>query len=84
MRYRTDCNGRRDQTAGIEVVMNIDIRWGQVVAACGGAAFASLLRRKRHNEKQAHKAELHESKNDGSNRAPSPEAPDTLVTTGSA
>jgi len=84
VRYRTDCNGRRDQTAGIEVVMNIDIRWGQVVAACGGAAFASLLRRKRHNEKQAHKAELHERENEGGDLTPSPEATDTLVTTGSA
>jgi hypothetical protein len=64
--------------------MNIDNRWAMLFAAGGGAAFASLLRSKRHNEKQAHKAELHESKNDGGNRAPSPEAPDTLVTTGSA
>ncbi len=64
--------------------MNIDIRWGKLFAACGGAAFASLLRRKRHNEKQAHKAELHEWEDDGSNLAPSPEATDTLVTTGSA
>jgi len=64
--------------------MNIDIRWVKLSAACGGAAFASLLRRKRHNEKQAHKAELHESENDGGNLAPSPKAPDTLVTTGSA
>jgi len=38
--------------------MNIDIRWAKLFAACGGAAFASLLRRKRHNEKQAHKAEV--------------------------
>jgi hypothetical protein len=52
--------------------------------ACGGAAFASLLRRKRHNEKQAHKAELHEWENERGNLAPYPEATDTLVTTGSA
>ena len=64
--------------------MNIDIRWAKVFAACEGAAFASLLRRKRHNEKQAHKAELHEWENEGGNLAPSPEATDTLVTTGSA
>ena len=64
--------------------MNIDNRWGMLFAACGGAAFASLLRSKRHKEKQAHKAELHESENDGGNLAPSPVAPDTLVTTGSA
>jgi hypothetical protein len=37
--------------------MNIDIRWAKSFAACGGAAFASLLRRKRHNEKQTYKAE---------------------------
>jgi hypothetical protein len=64
--------------------MNIDIRWAKLPAACGGAAFASLLRRKRHNEKQAHKAEFHEWENEGGNLAPSPEATDTLVTTGSA
>jgi hypothetical protein len=64
--------------------MNIDIRWAKLFAACGGAAFASLLWRKRHNEKQAHKAELHELENEGGNLAPSPEATDTLVTTGSA
>ena len=64
--------------------MNIDIRWAKLSAACGGAAFASLLRRKRHNVKQAHKAEIHEWDNEGGNLAPSPEATDTLVTTGSA
>ena len=64
--------------------MKIDIRWATLFAACGGAAFASLLRRKRHNEKQAHKAELHEWENEGGNLAPYPEATDTLVTTGSA
>ena len=64
--------------------MNIDISWAKLFAACGGAAFASLLRRKRHNEKQAHKDELHDSENEGGNLAPSPEATDALVTTGSA
>ena len=64
--------------------MNIDIRWAKLFAACGGAAFASLLRRKRQNEKQAHKAELPERENEEGNPAPSPEATDTLVTTGSA
>jgi hypothetical protein len=64
--------------------MNIDIRWVKLFAACGGAAFASLLRRKRHNEKQAHKTELHNWENEGGNPAPSPEATDALVTTGSA
>ena len=64
--------------------MNIDIRWPKLFAACGGAAFASLLRRKRHNEKQAQKAELHEWENEGGDLTPSPEETDTLVTTGSA
>ena len=64
--------------------MNIDIRWAKLFAACGGAAFASLLRRKRHNEKQAHKAKVHERENEEGNPAPSPEDTDTLVTTGSA
>jgi hypothetical protein len=65
--------------------MNIDKRWIVLFAACGGAAVASLLRSKRHNEKQAHnaahKAELHEWENEGGNLAPPPEA---LVTTRSA
>ena len=64
--------------------MNIDISWAKLFAACGGAAFASLLRRKGHNEKQAHKAELHEWENEGGNLAPSPEETGTLATTGSA
>ena len=68
--------------------MNIDMRWVKLSAACGGAAFASLLRRKRHNEKQAHKeahkAELHETETEGGELVPSPEATDALVTTGSA
>ena len=63
--------------------MNIYIRWAKLFAACGGA-FASLLRRKRHNEKQAHKTELHDWENEGGNLAPSPEETGTLVTTGSA
>jgi hypothetical protein len=61
--------------------MNIDKGWIVLFAACGGAAVASLLRSKRHNEKQAHKAELHEWENEGGNLAPPPEV---LVTTGSA
>jgi len=64
--------------------MNIDSRWATLFAACGGAAFASRLRRKGRNEKQAHKTELHDWENEGGNLAPSPEATDTLVTTGSA
>jgi hypothetical protein len=64
--------------------MNIANRWIVLFAACGGAAVASLLWSKRHNEKQAHKAELHEWENEGGNLAPPPEALHSLVTTGSA
>jgi len=64
--------------------MNIYIHWAKLFVACGGAAFASLLRHNRHNEKQAHKAGLHERENEGGNPAASPEDTDTLVTTGSA
>ena len=55
--------------------MNIDIRWVKLSAACGGVAFASLLRRKRHNENQAHKAEIHDWENEGGNLAPSQTQP---------
>ena len=64
--------------------MSIATRWPILLAACGGAALATLLRGKRHKEKQAHKAELHEWENEGGNLAPAPEAPETPVTTGSA
>jgi hypothetical protein len=62
----------------------MNIRWPMLLAACGVAAFASLLRRKSHSEKQAHKADLREWENEGGNLAPSPEASDTVVTTGLA
>ena len=64
--------------------MSIVTRWPILLAACGGAAFATLLQSKRHKEKQAHKAELHEWENEGGNLAPPPEAPETPVPTGSA
>jgi hypothetical protein len=65
--------------------MNIDFRWAKLFAACGGAAFASLLRRKRHNEKQKRtRPNSMKWENERGNLAPSPEATDTLVTTGSA
>jgi hypothetical protein len=38
--------------------MNISTRWAKLFAACGGVAFASRLRRKSHDKKQAHKADL--------------------------
>jgi hypothetical protein len=68
VRYRTDGEGRSDQTA-------IEVAWQRSTssAAIGQrpmvAAFASRLRRKRHNEKQAHKAELHQWENEGGNLA---------------
>ena len=64
--------------------MNNDIRWAKASSACGVITFASLLRRNRHNGKQAHKAELNEWENEGGSVAPSPAATDNLVTTGSA
>jgi hypothetical protein len=60
----------------------MNIRWPMLFAACGGAAFALWLRRTSRSEKQAHKADLREWENEGGNLAPSPEAPDTVVTTG--
>ena len=64
--------------------MTINTLWTRLLAACGGAAFPALLRSKRYKEKQAHKAELHEWENEGGNLAPAPEAPNTILTTGSA
>ena len=64
--------------------MNIDIRWAKLFAAWGGAAFGSRLQRKRHNERQAYKTELHDWENEGGNLAPSPEATGNRVITGSA
>ena len=64
--------------------MNVDIRWTKLFAVCGDAPFASLLRRKRHNEKLAHKDDLRKWENEGGTLAPPPEATGTLVTTGSA
>jgi hypothetical protein len=64
--------------------MNSPTRWAKSFGSSGVAAFASRLRRNGHNEKQAHKAELHEWENEGGNLSPSPETSDTLVTTGSA
>ena len=64
--------------------MSTNTSWTKLFGGSAGAAFASWLRRKLHSEKQAHKAELHEWENEGGVLAPSPEATDTLVTTGSA
>jgi hypothetical protein len=59
--------------------MKIDKLWIVLFVACGGAAFAALMRSKRQKEKQAHKVELNEWENEGGNLASSP----TPVTTGS-
>jgi len=61
--------------------MNIATRWIVVIAASGGAVLASLVPSKRHNKKRAHTGELQEWENEGGGVA---EAPDVLVTTGSA
>jgi hypothetical protein len=64
--------------------MNIGTRWATLFAACGGAAFAARLLPKSHNEKQAHKSDLHDWENKGGNPTPPPKAPDTLHSTRSA
>jgi hypothetical protein len=65
--------------------MKIGKLWIALFAACGGAAFASLLQSKRHNDKQAHKGQLLEWENEGGNLASPPTPSSTnLETTGSA
>jgi len=64
--------------------MNMDIRWAKLSAAYGDTPFASLLRRKRRNQKLAPKDALREWENEGGTLASPPEATGTLVTTGSA
>ena len=59
--------------------MNANISWAKSVSGCGVSPFASWLKGKRHNEKQAQKPELNEWENEGGNLARSPEATDTLV-----
>jgi hypothetical protein len=61
--------------------------WILLLAACGAAAataFTAWTRRKRHTEKQAHKAVLHEWENEGGNLAPPQETAAPVVTAGSA
>ena len=62
--------------------MTSNTRWTRLLTACAGATFA-LPWRKRHNEKQAQKAQLHEWENEGGNLAPAPATPTTVVTAGS-
>ncbi len=67
--------------------MKRNIGWILFLTACGAAAanaFATWTHRKRHTEKQAHKAVLHEWENEGGNLAPPPATADPLVTAGSA
>jgi hypothetical protein len=65
--------------------MTIKILWILLLAGCGAAAvaFSVRMRRQRHDEKQVHKADIHEWENEGGNLAPSPEAPATVQTKGS-
>ena len=54
------------------------------VLDAGRATVASLLRGKSQSSKASHKAELQQWETEGGTLAPSPEATDTVVTTGSA
>ena len=54
------------------------------LSAPGGAAFGSHLHHKSHKEREAHKVELQDWENEGGTLAPSVEASDWRVTTGSA
>jgi hypothetical protein len=58
----------------VNSLATVDTRWATLFAR-GGAAFASRLRRRRRDDKQAHKAELHKWENEGGNLRPPPEAP---------
>ena len=62
--------------------MTSNTRWTRSLAACAGASFV-LPWRKRHNEKKAHKAQIHEWENEGGNLAPAPEVSPTVLTAGS-
>ena len=62
--------------------MTSSTRWTRLSALFARASFA-LPWRKRRNEKQAHKAQLHEWENEGGNLAPAPAVPTTIVTAGS-
>lgn len=61
--------------------MRIVTRWPMFLAACGSITFPTLLGSKRHKEKLAHKAELHEWENEGGNLAPASDARGTVLTT---
>jgi hypothetical protein len=56
-------------------MMDIATRWTVLRAPFGRAAFASRLRGKCHDEKQAHKTELLEWGNEGRYLAPPPQVP---------
>ena len=62
--------------------MNPDTRWTRLLAVCDRVTSA-LPWRKRHNERQAHKAQLNEWENEGGNLAPPPEVPPAVLTAGS-
>jgi len=55
--------------------MKIHTRWALLLAACGCAAIASRLWRRRHGEIQAQKAELHDWENEGGQLAASQSSP---------
>ena len=64
--------------------MSIYTRCTTSFGAPGGAALFSRLQRKRHQERQAHKEDLQDWENEGGTLAPSADASDWRVTTGSA
>ena len=68
--------------------MSIDNRWTVLLAACGGAAVALALstrrRHRRHAEKRAYKADVHEWENEGGNLAPPATLSDSTPTAASA
>jgi hypothetical protein len=65
--------------------MTINTLRARLSAACASALIAFRPSRKRHNENQAHKADLRDWENEGGNLAPAPEASAAVqTTTGSA
>jgi len=62
--------------------MTSNTRWTRLLAVCARASFV-LRWRKRHSEKRAQKAQLHEWENEGGNLAPAPEVSTIVLTAGS-
>ena len=81
----SDAAGRLQRASlKIEIMMGIYSRCATLFAAWRNAAFTSRPRRKSRSHEHARKVELHEWENEGGNLAPSAEAAESRVTTGSA